>query len=69
MNEGRSSQASHVKNRTSVERSSERELVVTRTINAPPHIVFEAWIQAELFQNAPSGGVRERGEGGIEAGP
>jgi len=50
MNVGRSSQASHVKNRMSVERRSERELVVTRTINAPPHIVFQAWIKAEVFQ-------------------
>jgi uncharacterized protein YndB with AHSA1/START domain len=39
-----------MKNRTSVERTSERELVVTRTINAPPRIVFEAWTKAELFQ-------------------
>ena len=37
-------------NRTSVERRSERELVVTRTIDAPPRIVFEAWTKAELFQ-------------------
>jgi len=36
--------------RTSVERRSERELVVTRTFDAPPRIVFEAWIKAELFQ-------------------
>ena len=50
MNAGRNSQASPVKNRMSVERKSERELVVTRTINAPPHIVFEAWTKAELFQ-------------------
>ena len=50
MNAGRNSQASLVKNRTSVERSSERELVVTRTVDAPPHIVFEAWSKAELFQ-------------------
>jgi uncharacterized protein YndB with AHSA1/START domain len=34
----------------SVERRSDRELVVTRTINAPPHIVFQAWIEAELFR-------------------
>ena len=34
----------------SVERKSERELVVTRTISAPPGIVFEAWTKAELFQ-------------------
>jgi uncharacterized protein YndB with AHSA1/START domain len=33
-----------------VERTSERELVVRRTINAPPHVVFGAWIKAELFQ-------------------
>ena len=50
MNVGRSSPASHVSNRMSVERESERELVVTRTVNAPPHIVFQAWIKAELFQ-------------------
>ena len=30
------------KNRTTVERKSERELVVTRTFNAPVRIVFEA---------------------------
>ena len=37
-------------NETKVERKSELELVVTRTINAPVHIVFEAWTQPELFQ-------------------
>jgi uncharacterized protein YndB with AHSA1/START domain len=31
-----------MKNRTTVELKSERELVVTRTFDAPPHIVFEA---------------------------
>ncbi|NII09501.1 SRPBCC family protein [Oleiagrimonas sp. C23AA] len=36
-------------NRTVVERKSDRELVVTRTFNAPVHIVFEAWSRAELF--------------------
>jgi hypothetical protein len=30
-------------NRTAVERKSDRELVVTRTFDAPAHIVFEAW--------------------------
>jgi uncharacterized protein YndB with AHSA1/START domain len=50
MDAGRSSQQSSMKDRTSVERRSERELVVTRTINAPPRIVFEAWAKAELFQ-------------------
>jgi uncharacterized protein YndB with AHSA1/START domain len=38
------------KNRTTVERKSERELVVTRTFNAPARIVFEAWTKPELFQ-------------------
>jgi len=37
-------------NRTTIERKSERELVVTRTFNAPAHIVFEAWSKAELFK-------------------
>ena len=50
MGAGRSSQPGPTKNRTSVERKSERELVVTRTIDAPPRIVFKAWTQAELFQ-------------------
>jgi uncharacterized protein YndB with AHSA1/START domain len=50
MDAGRSSQPNPLKDRTSVERKSERELVVTRTINAPPRIVFEAWTNAELFQ-------------------
>ena len=38
------------KNRTTVERKSERELVVTRTINGPARIVFEAWTRPELFK-------------------
>lgn len=33
---------------TRVERTSERELVVTRTFNAPARIVFEAWTRADL---------------------
>ena len=39
-----------MKNRTTVERKSERELVVTRTFNAPPRIVYDAWTKAELLQ-------------------
>ena len=35
---------------TLVERKSERELVVTRTLNGPPRIVFEAWTKPELFK-------------------
>lgn len=37
-------------NRTAVERKSNRELLVTRTFNAPVHIVFEAWSKPELFK-------------------
>ena len=33
-----------------VERTSERELVVTRTVNGPARLVFEAWARPELFQ-------------------
>ena len=36
--------------RTIVERKSERELVVTRTFNAPARIVFEAWTKPELMK-------------------
>ena len=39
-----------MKNRTTVERKSDRELVVTRTFNGPARFVFEAWTQAELFR-------------------
>lgn len=37
------------KNPTTVDRKSERELVVTRTFNAPARIVFKAWTTPELF--------------------
>ena len=33
-----------------MERTSERELVVTRTIDGPAHIVWDAWTQPELMQ-------------------
>ncbi len=36
-------------NPTQVERTSERELVVTRTFDAPPHLVFQAWTTPELM--------------------
>lgn len=35
--------------RTTVERTSDRELVVTRTIDAPARVVFEAWTKPELM--------------------
>jgi uncharacterized protein YndB with AHSA1/START domain len=37
-------------NHKKVERTSGRELVVTRLFDAPPRLVFEAWSRAELFQ-------------------
>ncbi|MFK2890799.1 SRPBCC family protein [Dyella flagellata] len=37
-------------NRTDVKRKSDRELIVTRTFDAPAHIVFEAWSNPELFK-------------------
>ena len=35
---------------TTMERTSERELVVTRTIDGPAHIVFDAWTKPELMK-------------------
>lgn len=37
-------------NRTSVQRKSDREVVVTRTFDAPARLVFEAWSKPELFK-------------------
>jgi hypothetical protein len=42
MDARRENEATPMKNRTTVERTSERELVGTRTFNAPARIVFEA---------------------------
>jgi uncharacterized protein YndB with AHSA1/START domain len=39
-----------MKNHTTVERKSERELVVTRTFDGPARIVFEAWTKPDLFK-------------------
>ena len=50
MDEKRESDLNPGKNRTTVERKSERELVVTRTFNAPVRIVFEAWTRPELLK-------------------
>ena len=50
MNANGASDPATGKNHTTVERKSERELVVTRTFNAPAHIVFEAWTKPELLK-------------------
>ena len=39
-----------MKNQTTSERKSDRELVTTRTFNGPARIVFEAWTKPELFK-------------------
>ena len=39
-----------MKSGTTVERKSERELVVTRTFNGPARIVFEAWTRPGLIK-------------------
>jgi uncharacterized protein YndB with AHSA1/START domain len=50
MDAKRESEPTPMKNRTTAERKSERELVVTRTINGPARLVFEAWAKPELFK-------------------
>ena len=50
MDEKRESDALPTNNRTAIERKSERELVVTRTVNGPARLVFEAWTKPELFR-------------------
>jgi uncharacterized protein YndB with AHSA1/START domain len=50
MDASRESERNPVKNRTTVERKSERELVVTRIINGPARIVFEAFAKPELLR-------------------
>jgi uncharacterized protein YndB with AHSA1/START domain len=37
-------------NPVTVERTSDRELVVTRTFDAPARLVFDAWTKPELFR-------------------
>lgn len=43
------SQPTAPKPRTTLDRKSDRELVVTRTINGPARLVFEAWSKPEVF--------------------
>jgi len=50
MDARRETEPTPMKNPTTAERKSERELVVTRTINGPARLVFEAWTKPELFK-------------------
>lgn len=50
MNPGSAGESGPVRNRTTVKRESDREVVVRRTINSPARMVFEAFTGAELFR-------------------
>jgi len=50
MDARRENEPTPTKDRTTVERKSERELVITRTINGPARIVFEAFAKPELLK-------------------
>ncbi len=50
MDERKDSGINPIKYATTVERKSERELVVTRTFNGPARIVFDAWTKPELLK-------------------
>ncbi len=43
---------------TSMERTSDKEIVITRTFRAPAHIVFDAWTKPEYVS---AGGLPSRG--------
>ena len=50
MDARRQSEVGPMENITKVERKSDREVVVTRSFDAPAHLVFEAWSNPELFK-------------------
>ncbi len=49
MDATRASNSADIKDGTTTERTSDRELVVTRTFNGPVHLVFKAWTTPELL--------------------
>src|SRR5215204_4619045 len=50
MDARRQDELAPTKNITQVERKSDREVVVTRSFDAPARLVFEAWSKPELFK-------------------
>jgi uncharacterized protein YndB with AHSA1/START domain len=50
MGADRPSDTASEKAHTTVERTSHKELVVTRIVDGPVHLVFEAWTRPDLFQ-------------------
>ena len=49
MDAKRANNPADIKAGTTTERTSDRELVVTRTFNGPVHLVFKAWTTPELL--------------------
>lgn len=49
MNAGSTGDPAAQRNPVTVERKSDREIVVTRTFDAPARLVFDAWTKPELF--------------------
>lgn len=50
MDTGIGSEPGTVKHRTTVERTSDRDVVVTRIVNGPARLVFRAFTEAELLE-------------------
>ena len=50
MDATRGDETAGMTSRTSVERTSDREVVVTRTFDGPARMLFEAWTTPELFR-------------------
>ena len=50
MDEIKDCEITPAKHDTTLERTSDRELVVTRIFNGPAHIIFSAWTKPELLQ-------------------
>lgn len=50
MDAGKENEPTPMKSRTTVERKSDRELVVSRTFDGPARLVFRAWTQPELMK-------------------
>ena len=50
MDTTREAESIPMKSHTTVEPTSERELVVTRTFDAPARVLFEAWTKPELLR-------------------
>lgn len=50
MHDGSGRESGSTRNDTTIAQTSDRELVVTRTVNGPVHLVWEAWTRADVFR-------------------